>query len=95
LQTLGIPLFDADAAPLTKGIIKEDIPVWLSSAVQKAYIKVDEKGTTAAAVTVMTAEGAGIPQPTTPFEMKCDTPFAFILTGNSGDVLFTGVVNQP
>jgi serpin B len=95
LQTLGIPLFDANAAPLTKGIITEDIPVWLSSAVQKACIKVDEKGTTAAAVTVMTAEGAGISQPTKPFEMKCDSPFAFILTGNSGDVLFTGVVNKP
>jgi serpin B len=95
LQTLGIPLFDADAAPLTKGIIEEDIPVWLSSAVQKAYIKVDEKGTTAAAVTVMALSEEGMPQPTETFEMKCDSPFAFILTGNSGDVLFTGVVNQP
>jgi serpin B len=95
LQMLGIPLFDADSAPLTDGIIEERIPVWLSSAVQKAYIKADEKGTTAAAVTVLALDGAGMPEPTEPFEMKCDTPFVFVLTGNNGDVLFTGVVNQP
>jgi len=28
-------------------------------------------------------------------KMKCDTPFVFVLTGSSGDVLFTGIVNQP
>ncbi|MDR1590244.1 MAG: hypothetical protein LBS51_08670 [Oscillospiraceae bacterium] len=95
LQTLGVPLFDQGAAPLTKGILEEDIPVWVDSAVQKAYIKVDEKGTTAAAVTVLAAPGSGMPEPTEPFEMKCDKPFVFVLTGRSGDVLFTGVVNRP
>jgi serpin B len=67
----------------------------VDSAVQKAYIKVDEKGATAAAVTALAMAGTGMPQPTEPFEMKCDKPFVFVLTGNSGDVLFTGVVNQP
>ena len=95
LQTLGAPLFDADAAPLTKGVIEEDIPVWVTNAVQKAVINVDEKGTTAAAVTVLMLDGSAMPQPTEPFEMKCDTPFVFVLTGSSGDVLFTGIVNQP
>jgi serine protease inhibitor len=36
-----------------------------------------------------------MPEPTNPFEMKCDTPFVFVLTGSSGDILFTGAVNQP
>jgi serpin B len=95
LQTLGVPLFDSETAPLTKGILEEDIPVWVGSAVQKAYIKVDEKGATAAAVTALAMSGAAMSQPTEPFEMKCDKPFVFVLTGNSGDVLFTGVVNLP
>ncbi|MDR1956690.1 MAG: hypothetical protein LBQ30_07540 [Treponema sp.] len=98
LTELGVPLFDASAAPLT-GLL-EEIPVWISSAVHKAVIKVDEKGTTAAAVTVIgAATSAGPPDPTEPFEMICNKPFVFILYGNTYDggtqVLFTGVVNQP
>jgi len=53
---LGVPLFDTNAAPLT-GLVKENIPVWLSGTIQKAVIEVDEKGTTAAAVTVMMMAG--------------------------------------
>ena len=99
LTALGIPLFNKSAAPLTCGLVEEDIPVWLSSAVQKAFIEVDEKGTTAAAVTVMTADGEGMPEPTEPFEMICDKPFVFVLYGDTYDggnqILFTGIVNRP
>ena len=73
--------------------------MWLSDAIQKAVIKVDEKGTTAAAVTVMAAAATGMPMPGTPFEMICDRPFVFILYEKTYDggsqVLFTGIVNQP
>lgn len=99
LTSLGVPLFDANAAPLTGGLLEEDTPLWLSSAVQKAMIQVDEKGTTAAAVTIMDMAGSSMPQPTAPFSMVCDKPFVFILFSNTYDgdsqVLFTGVVNQP
>ena len=100
LKKLGVPLFDDVAAPLTGGLIEEDVPVWLGSAVHKAVIKVDEKGTTAAAVTVMAAApGAALIEPTEPFEMICNKPFVFILYGRTNDggnqVLFTGIVNQP
>ena len=99
LTALGVPLFDRDSAPLTGGLIEENTKVWLSSAVHKAVIKVDEKGTTAAAVTVMIAAGSGMPVPTEPFEMVCDAPFVFVLCGHTYDggnqVLFTGIVNQP
>ncbi|WP_461256226.1 serpin family protein [Treponema sp. R80B11-R83G3] len=100
LQLLGVPLFDEDSAPLTGGLLEENIPVWLSAAIQRAVIKVDEKGTTAAAVTVMVGDGAaGGPQPNQPFEMICDRPFVFILyeyTYDGGSqILFTGMVNQP
>lgn len=99
LEALGVPLFDDQTAPLTGGLIEGDLPVWLSSAVQKAMIEVDEKGTTAAAVTVMEAAGAAMPIPTEPFEMICNKPFVFVLCDYTYDagsqILFTGVVNQP
>ncbi len=95
LMAMGVPLFEG--APLT-GLIEADIPVWLDQAVQKAAIKVDEEGTTAAAVTLMATLG-GYPRPSEPFEMVCDKPFVFILssyTQDGGDqILFTGVVNKP
>jgi len=74
--------------------------VWVSDVVQKAVIKVDEKGTTAAAVTVVVVAGnASVPQPQPKFEMVCDRPFMFVLydyTYDGGNqVLFTGVVNKP
>lgn len=97
LEALGIPLFDERLAALTGGVIEGDSPMWLTSAVHKAMIEVDEKGTTAAAVTVMAEAGAAMPEPTEPFEMICDRPFAFILCGQTYDggsqILFTGVVN--
>ena len=99
LKLLGVPLFDEKAAPLTGGLIEEDVPVWLSGALQKAVIEVDEKGTTAAAVTIMPAAGAGMPIPTEPFEMNCNRPFVFVLCSRTYDggeqVLFTGAVNKP
>jgi len=99
LEMLGVPLFDRDLVPLTGGLVEGDTPVWLSDAIQKAVIHVDENGTTAAAMTIMPAPDAWMPQPTEPFEMNCNRPFAFILFDRTYDggaqVLFTGVVNQP
>ena len=104
LTGLGVPLFDAAAAPLTGGLIEEDLPVWLGAASQKVFIEADEEGLTAAAVTRITVAGAALIVPTEPFEMICDRPFAFVLYDNTryagtydsgGQVLFTGVVNRP
>jgi len=99
LTALGVPLFNEATAPLTGGLIYEDLPLWLSNAVQMAVIEVDEQGTTAAAVTVMDIMGAAPPLPAEPFVMICNRPFVFILYGFTNDggrqVLFTGVVNQP
>ena len=99
LEDLGVPLFDEASAPLTGGLIQEGLRVWLSDAIQKAVITVDEKGTTAAAVTVLPANATSMPMPTVPFEMICDRPFVFILYNYTYDggnqILFTGLVNKP
>jgi serpin B len=93
-----VPLFDGASAPIT-GLLAGGDPLFLSDAMQKAMIKVDENGTTAAAVTLGLMMGAWMPEPTPPFEMICDRPFVFVLYGHTNDggtqVLFTGLVNQP
>jgi serine protease inhibitor len=64
---------------------------WLDTVVQKTYIRVDEEGTEAAAVTggVM-VESAGPP----PFLV--DRPFAFTVSDRqTGTVLFLGTVHDP
>ncbi|MDR2393112.1 MAG: hypothetical protein LBD93_02995 [Treponema sp.] len=96
LITMGIPLFEHNS--LT-GLIQE-ADVFLRDAIHKAVIQVDEKGTTAAAVTILEgATSSGENPPREQFEMICDKPFVFILYGRTTDggnqVLFTGVVNQP
>jgi serpin B len=100
LEGLGVPLFNEDTAPLTAGLVQGNESVWLSDAMQKAVIHVDEKGTTAAAVTDLAAYALGIrPQPTRLFEMICDRPFVFILYDyiydGGNQILFTGIVNEP
>lgn len=100
LSALGLSfLFDPQTAPLTGTLTEGNAPVWISRVTQKAVIEVDEKGATAAAVTVTDSDGAMPLEPTEPFEMICDRPFAFVLysrtTGGGNQVLFTGVVKQP
>ena len=95
LIALGIPLFDREAAPLTGGLIESSAPVWLDEAIHKAMIMIDEKGTTASAVTVLEFPlGGEGRQPTSPFEMSCNKPFVFVLE-DYRQILFTGVVNNP
>ncbi|MBD5559120.1 MAG: serpin family protein [Clostridia bacterium] len=97
LGELGIPLFDFADPPLN-GLV-DGQSVFLSQTMQSARIQVDEKGTTAAAVTLIAATGTALAPPTEPFEMNCDRPFAFLLLGDSADglpqILFTGICAQP
>lgn len=95
MERLGVPLTDGEN-PHLDGIAEGEL-LYITQAVQKAMIEVDEEGMTAAAVTVMALERLSLEIPQEPVEMKCDRPFAFILSacGSEGyQVLFTGVVNQ-
>lgn len=96
IELLGVPLTDGDN-PHLDGLV-EGNSLFISQAVQKAMIEVDEKGLTAAAVTVMGLEGMSMPVETEPVEMKCNRPFFFLLTADGGEagsqILFTGVVNR-
>ena len=69
--------------------------LYISSVVHKAFVKVDEKGTEAAAATavVMTTGGA-MPLPSTAF--RVDRPFLFMIVDKkTGLLLFMGRVVDP
>lgn len=96
MERLGVPLTDA-GFPCVSSLVENET-LSITDAVQKAMIEVDEEGMTAAAVSVMKLERASMPFEQEPVELKCDRPFAFLLTAYGGaegqQVLFAGVVNR-
>jgi serpin B len=100
LAGLGMPLaFDEGKADFTGIANPADAAdrLHISKVFHKAFVKVDEKGTEAAAATavVMTPRSAVRPvQP--PKEFKADHPFLFFLRDvRSGLILFMGRVGDP
>lgn len=99
LEALGMPMaFDRDHADFT-GIANPPDPadrLFISEVFHKGFVRVDEKGTEAAAATAVTmAFRAGGP-PEEPRELKVDRPFLFLIRDRkSGLVLFLGRVTDP
>jgi serpin B len=97
LQTLGMKdAFDPTAADFT-GMANPKDPrerVFVSSVIHKAFVKVDERGTEAAAATALGAPGGAPPPKAT--ELHVDRPFLFaILDRASGLIMFLGRVVDP
>lgn len=70
--------------------IRPDMPVVISDVIQKTFIEVDEKGTEAAAVTVIDMAPTSAIKPD-PVEFICDRPFTYIIRDDStGTILFMG-----
>lgn len=94
LRALGVTdVFDAgkaDFSPLTDYADS----IFLSQAKHAARVTIDEEGVVAAAYTVMVACGAALP-PDERVEFTLDRPFLFAVTGESGEILFAGIVNMP
>ena len=72
--------------------VLENEPLFVDDILHKTYIKVDEKGTEAAAVTVVGMMGSGKPQEVPKIvEFKADKPFYFVILDNeNGEILFMG-----
>jgi serpin B len=69
-------------------------PVFISKAVHKTYIKVNESGTEAAAVTVIGVTLTSAPSGPPP--VKIDHPFVYLVTEKqTGSILFMGLLNDP
>ena len=83
--------FDAENADFSGMTTAEKI--WIDFVIHQAYVKVDEKGTEAAAATAVVA-GITSAQPRTIF--RADHPFIFIIQEReTGNILFLGRVANP
>jgi len=70
-------------------------PLFLSMALQKAKITVDEGGTEVAAATDSLCGTSG-PMPSRPREFNCNRPFLFLVREKgTGAILFMGRVATP
>jgi len=98
LVELGMPnAFDRDKADFT-GIANPSDPrdrLKIDKVFHKAFVKVDEKGTEAAAATAVVMARGGGPPPKA-LEFRADHPFLFFITDKTtGLVLFIGRVADP
>lgn len=98
LAAMGMPLaFDDERADFT-GIANPPSPddrLYIADVFHKGFVRVDEKGTEAAAATPAVMLTRGLPEPPQR-SLDVDRPFLFLLRDNtSGLVLFLGRVSDP
>lgn len=98
LQAMGMTTaFDADTADFSG---MADIPpgtnLYIGAVLHKAFIAVDEKGTEAAAATVVIMAEATSAMPSEPLILTFDRPFIFAIRDTqTGALLFVGRVLNP
>jgi len=94
LKGLGLgPAFDP--GPDFDGLISGPGPKALGRVLHRARVDVDERGTRAAAVTVLTAVATAF-RPDPPFELRLDRPFLWAVEDRrTGTLLFLGIVTDP
>jgi serpin B len=91
LKSLGMGIAFSEWADFTG--IQKDGGLLISQVLHKTYVKVDEAGTEAAAVTLVEIGRTSVPDT---FEMRVDRPFLFaIREHHSGTVLFIGKMVDP
>jgi serpin B len=89
LETLGmVDAFDPGRADFTR--LTPGGGVWIDLVKQKAFVRVDEKGTEASAATAVVIVQSAPPS------VRVDRPFLFVVRERlSGTILFMGIVNDP
>ena len=94
LKALGLgPAFDP--GPDFDGLISGPGPKALGRVLHRARVDVDERGTRAAAVTVLTAVATAF-RPEPPFALRLDRPFLWAVEDRrTGTLLFLGTVTDP
>jgi serpin B len=96
LSELGMPLaFEEGSADFSGMNGKHDL--FISAALHKAFVDVNEQGTEAAAATgIVIAPLSAVVEPTKPEEFHADHPFLIAIVDNrAGSVLFLGRVLDP
>jgi serine protease inhibitor len=94
LKAMGMGIAFEMAKADFSAMLEHDVgPLWISEVKHKSFIKVDEKGTEAAAVTSM-AMLAGAPLDF--FQMEVNRPFFFLIHDReTNEILFAGTVVDP
>jgi serpin B len=73
---------------------KKDL--WISAAIHKAFVDVNEEGTEAAAATGIVMRSMAMAYEAPPITLRIDHPFIFLIRDNlSGAILFMGRVTDP
>lgn len=92
-QNLGVRrLFSPSEAQLNR--LTKNGGLFVSDVLQKTFIRVDEAGTEAAAVTAVTIEVTSIPDE--PRVVVFDRPFVYVIREKySGALLFMGILSNP
>jgi serine protease inhibitor len=94
LKALGMEIaFDCDDADFTRMLVDPEVDLFISEVKHKTYVRVDEEGTEAAAVTSV---GMGTTSAPEFINMIVDRPFLFAIKENhSGTIVFVGKVADP
>lgn len=99
LEALGVTdVFNSDIADFSPMLPADALDVLLpfvSQVNHAARVTVDEEGCEAAAYTAIMVDQEGLVVPDEEIDFTLDRPFLFAITGADGQLLFTGVVNQP
>ncbi len=94
LVALGMPIAFSDQADFSGMNGKGGLSI--GSVIHKTFVAVDEKGTEAAAVTVVAMTESAMPMPTQPIILVVDRPFVFLIRERStGTILFIGRMLNP
>ncbi|MBO7744571.1 serpin family protein [Paenibacillus sp. MWE-103] len=94
LRALGMVRSLSPAADFS-GIAGEEAELFVSRALHKAFIEVDETGTKAAAATAIVGD-SGSAGPADVFEFRADRPFLFaVVNATTGVLAFMGRVADP
>lgn len=96
LEKLGMPLvFDPMKANFNNIKTNAD-PLWISEVSHNCVVKVDEKGTKAAALSVAIMQTTSLMIPTKIKELYLNKPFIFIIKDKTSDlILFIAKVDDP
>lgn len=91
LKALGMSTaFDPNNADFSG--MTESEKIWIDFVIHQAYVKVDEKGTEAAAATAVGMIGSAMPRNV----FRADHPFIFIIQEKeTGNILFMGRMSNP
>lgn len=73
-----------------------DAPLYISDILQKSYLKINEEGAEAAAVTAIMVGCLAMRPTEKPIEVKFDRPFIYLIVDQAtGNILFIGKTDNP